>query len=111
MQAEFGDEMPQDIVELRSNRDAHKQRVQLILTAETPRDLKVLQSNLRKIVHTVDILKKPVDVMTKFLARKEGLVKYIQAYAAASKTGNAVPEGSMGDALARHIDSLTLRKT
>jgi len=50
VQAEFGDEMPQDIAELRSKiRDAHKQRVQLILDCETPRDLKVLQSNLSKI--------------------------------------------------------------
>ena len=36
VQAEFGDEMPQDITELRSKvRDAHKQRVQLILDCET----------------------------------------------------------------------------
>ena len=41
---------------------------------------------------------------------KEGLVKYIQAYAAASKTGNAVLEGLAGDALARHIDSLTFKE-
>ena len=45
VQAEFGDEMPQDIAELRSKvRDAHKQRVQLILDCETPRDQRATKS-------------------------------------------------------------------